>query len=96
MSLDIHQIEHLANLARLELTAEEKELYTAQLAGILDYFRKLQELDTTGVEPTGQTVKLHNVFRHDDPKEPTGDIDKKIINNAPDKTGRHIRVKKIL
>jgi aspartyl-tRNA(Asn)/glutamyl-tRNA(Gln) amidotransferase subunit C len=96
MSLDIKQIEHLAQLARLELTDDEKKLYLSQLEGILGYFKKLAELDTTGVESLGQAIELQNVLRTDEVLSSSADFDKKIIGNAPCKTGRHIRVKKIL
>jgi aspartyl-tRNA(Asn)/glutamyl-tRNA(Gln) amidotransferase subunit C len=45
-------VEHVAELARLELTAAEKDQFIAQLNNILTYFEKLNELDTTDVEPT--------------------------------------------
>ena len=52
MSLTIEEVEHIAKLARLELSAEQKELYRQQLSNILDYIAKLRQLDTTSVPPT--------------------------------------------
>ena len=52
MPLTIDEVEHIAKLARLELTAEQKELYRGQLSHILDYIAKLRELDTSSVPPT--------------------------------------------
>ncbi len=52
MSLTIKEVEHIAKLARLELTDEQKELYRDQLSKILDYIAKLNELDTKDVPPT--------------------------------------------
>jgi aspartyl-tRNA(Asn)/glutamyl-tRNA(Gln) amidotransferase subunit C len=52
MSLTMEEVEHIAKLARLELSAEQKELYRQQLSKILDYIAKLRELDTTSVPPT--------------------------------------------
>lgn len=52
MPLTIEEVEHIAKLARLELTAEQKELYRGQLSHILDYIAKLRELDTSSVPPT--------------------------------------------
>ncbi len=52
MSLTAEEIEHIARLARLRLTDEQKSLYREQLSHILDYIAKLSELDTTDVPPT--------------------------------------------
>jgi len=47
MTLTLAEVEHIANLARLELTPEEKTLYREQLSAILDYAARLQQVDTT-------------------------------------------------
>ena len=60
------QVEHVANLARLNLTNEEKEKYTSQLNGILNFFEKLKHLDTTNVEPTSHVMDVYNVMREDE------------------------------
>jgi aspartyl-tRNA(Asn)/glutamyl-tRNA(Gln) amidotransferase subunit C len=52
MALTIGEVEHIAQLARLELTDEQKALYREQLSKILDYIAKLRELDTSDVPPT--------------------------------------------
>jgi len=52
MSLSKQEVEHIAKLARLELSEEQKELYREQLSAILDYISKLNELDTKDVPPT--------------------------------------------
>jgi len=59
------QIDYVAHLARIELTEEERELFGAQLASILAYVEKLNELDTTDVAPTAHVMGLRNVFRED-------------------------------
>ncbi len=51
-SLSREDVLRVAELARLELTAEEIDLFTRQLAGILDYVEQIRDLDTTGVPPT--------------------------------------------
>ncbi len=96
MSFNIQQIDHLAHLARLDLTEAEKELYASQLDAVFSYFQKLQAVDTTGLEPLSQVIPLRNVLRVDEPITHPDDRQQKIIHNAPDKTGRHIRVKKVL
>lgn len=58
-------VDHVALLGRLELTEEEKEIYTKQLNEILDYFQYLQRLDTENVQPTAHVLPLRNVFRED-------------------------------
>ncbi|HRY63293.1 MAG TPA: Asp-tRNA(Asn)/Glu-tRNA(Gln) amidotransferase subunit GatC [Patescibacteria group bacterium] len=96
MSLDIQQIDHLAHLARLDLTAGEKELYASQLAAVFDYFQKLQAVDTTGLEPMSQVIELQNIFYADDITSHPEVSQQKIIDNAPAQSGRHLKVKKIL
>lgn len=67
--LDISQIEHIAKLSRLELTKEEKELYSGQLSSVLEYVDQLSEVDTEGVEPTSNITGLSNVMRQDKVEE---------------------------
>jgi aspartyl-tRNA(Asn)/glutamyl-tRNA(Gln) amidotransferase subunit C len=69
MKITIEEAEHVARLARLEVSSEEKENLTEQMNRILDYMEKLNELDTTGVDPTSHVVDLHNAFRTDAVKE---------------------------
>ncbi len=65
MSLTLEEVEHIASLARLELTAEEKERYRQQLSAILDYARRLQEVDTTGIPPTSSVLPARSRLRED-------------------------------
>jgi len=58
-------IGYTAKLARLELSKDEQELYSAQLGRILEYFHVLSSVDTSGVEPTAHANPLHNVLRED-------------------------------
>jgi len=63
-------IEHLSKLALLELSEEEKEELSKQLGDILDYFAKLDDIDTNNVDPTTHPIEgLSNVFRKDEPWE---------------------------
>ena len=96
MSLDIQQIDHLSKLSRLALSEDEKKLYASQLESVFEYFKKLQELDTTGLEPLSQVIPLTNIFRADEPADHPSEAQQTIIDNAPGKSGRHIRVQKIL
>jgi aspartyl-tRNA(Asn)/glutamyl-tRNA(Gln) amidotransferase subunit C len=65
MKLKKNEIEHIANLARLELNDDELDLYGGQLSDILSYIDQLQEVDTAGIEPTAQVTGLENVLRED-------------------------------
>ncbi|MCF8009943.1 MAG: Asp-tRNA(Asn)/Glu-tRNA(Gln) amidotransferase subunit GatC [Clostridiales bacterium] len=87
-------VEHVATLARLELSEEEKELYTKQLSAIMEYFEKLKELDTDDVPPTPHVLPLKNVLREDKPGEQMDS--EKALSNAPDREGNYFRVPKIV
>jgi aspartyl-tRNA(Asn)/glutamyl-tRNA(Gln) amidotransferase subunit C len=65
MALSLEEVDGLAFLARLSLTNEEKQIYANQLAEILDYFEKLQELDTETIEPMASVLPLHTILRED-------------------------------
>jgi aspartyl-tRNA(Asn)/glutamyl-tRNA(Gln) amidotransferase subunit C len=67
MSLDKELVHKVALLARLELTPQELETMTPQLASILDYVDQLKQVDTEGVEPLAHALAVSNVFRADEP-----------------------------
>lgn len=81
MKVTRQTIEHVANLARLNLTEEEKERLTKEMAGILEYVDKLDELDTSDVVPKEHVIPIRNVFR-EDRVERSYDREK-ILANAP-------------
>lgn len=58
-------VDHVALLARLELTEEEREMYTRQLNSILEHFQALERLNTSDVQPTSHVLPLRNVYRED-------------------------------
>lgn len=88
------EVEHVARLARLELSEEEKEVFTKQLNSILTYMEKLNELDTSNVEPTSHILPIQNVFKED---EVRGSLPReKALSNAPDRTEEFYRVPKII
>ena len=68
MSLSLSEVEHIADLARLELSEEEKERYRGQLSAILEYAARLRELDTSGIPPTSSLLPAGNVMRPDQPR----------------------------
>ncbi len=65
MAISIKDVEHVAKLARLSLSEEEKRLYTEQLARIIENFNDLAAVDTTGVEPLSHALPIVNVLRED-------------------------------
>lgn len=82
MKLTLEQVEHIAQLARLTLSAEEKALYQEQLSAILEYFETLQELDTAAISPTATVLPLRSVMREDEVR-PSMDRED-ILANAPE------------
>jgi len=65
MSLTLHDVEHVAKLARLGLTESEKERMLHQLSSILEHIAVLDELNTATIPPTAQVIDLSNVLRED-------------------------------
>jgi aspartyl-tRNA(Asn)/glutamyl-tRNA(Gln) amidotransferase subunit C len=94
MSITVKDVEHVANLARLELTASEKEQFAGQLNAILKYAEKLNELDTEGIEPTSHVLPLANVMREDTVKTswPIGQV----LANAPEDEDDQFKVPAVL
>ncbi len=81
MRLSREEVEHIAGLARLALSDEEVALYQEQLSTILEYFERLQELDTKTIPPTASVLPLRSVMRADEPRPPLPRED--ILANAP-------------
>lgn len=92
--IDREQVRKVANLARLELTPEEEEQFTTQLASILDYFEQLSQLDVSNVPPTARAIDVSNVTRADE-WQPYSDR-QAILNSAPDREDEFFKVPKIL
>jgi aspartyl-tRNA(Asn)/glutamyl-tRNA(Gln) amidotransferase subunit C len=88
------EVKHVANLARLAITDEEAEMFQGQLDAIITFAEQLNELDTTGVEPTSHVLDMKNVLREDKPAK--GLPIKEVLKNAPDHEDGHIRVPSIL
>lgn len=59
------EVEYVAKLAKLEFSEGEKEEFTSQLNSILDYFKKLNELDTERIEPTAYVISMPNLLNED-------------------------------
>ncbi len=94
MPLTPEEVRQNARLARVSLSDDEVSRLQSQLSQILDYFQRLQEVDTENVPPTAHTLAMHNVMRDD---EPHPSIDKEeVLANAPQREGDHFRVRAIL
>jgi aspartyl-tRNA(Asn)/glutamyl-tRNA(Gln) amidotransferase subunit C len=87
-------VEHVARLARLDLSAAEKERMRTELDGILAYIDKLRALETRDVPPTSHAVPVTNVMREDEewPSLPREEM----LANAPDRHRDLFRVPKII
>lgn len=87
-------VEHVAKLARLGLSEEEKKLFAEQLSAILEYADILKKLDTKNVPPTSHAIPMKNVLREDEvvPCENPEDI----LANAPEEEKHMFRVPRIL
>jgi aspartyl-tRNA(Asn)/glutamyl-tRNA(Gln) amidotransferase subunit C len=94
VSITIKDVEHVAKLARLELSEQEKQTFTEQMNAILKYAEQLNELNTDHVEPTSHPVPLVNVMR-EDVSRPSLSIDK-VMLNAPDEEDGQIKVPAVL
>jgi len=101
MSLTLSEVEHIAELARLELTDEEKERFRRQLSEILDYAARLQSIDTSQTLPSAarpatarSAVAPHSVLRPDVPA-PSLKL-KEVLDNAPQAEDDQFRVPPVL
>ncbi|NYE08848.1 aspartyl-tRNA(Asn)/glutamyl-tRNA(Gln) amidotransferase subunit C [Bacillus niacini] len=88
------QVKHVANLARLEISEEEAEIFTKQLDAIITFAEQLNELDTTNVEPTYHVLDMKNVFREDSKEK--GLPREEVLKNAPDHQDGQIKVPAII
>jgi aspartyl-tRNA(Asn)/glutamyl-tRNA(Gln) amidotransferase subunit C len=88
------QIEKIAKLARLHLTPSESERLNGHLETIIQYIDKLEELDTTDVEPTSHVIPLQNVFRQDKNAQPFAGKD--FIEQSPSHKKGHYEVPQII
>jgi aspartyl-tRNA(Asn)/glutamyl-tRNA(Gln) amidotransferase subunit C len=94
MAVTLKDVEHIAKLAKLEFTDEEKEKFTHQLNQILEYVEHMNKLDTSAVEPLLHVIELSNVFRADEVKESIST--EEALKNAPSKTEKFFKVPKVI
>lgn len=94
MNITISDVEHVAKLARLELSDVEKEIFTEQLNAILNYADQLNTLNTDGIEPTSHAMPLLNVMREDITR-PSLPIEL-VFLNAPEEEAGQFKVPAVL
>lgn len=94
MKLSPEVVDHVAFLARLGLTEQERERMREQLSSILDHVERLQEVDTEAILPTAQVITLNNVLRADEagPSLPLADV----LANAPQSEDGMFKVNAVL
>ena len=96
MALKKEEVEDVAKLARIGIDEKEVEGYRKDLSGVLDFFKKLEELDTEKVEPIGHITGMTDVVRKDKEKD-FGQIGKEdILKNAPETKDGQVKVKSVL
>ena len=93
-AIDVELVRHIGRLSRIELTDDEIRTFSTQLAAILDYFGKLQQLDTEHVEPMAHAVGTHNVLAADEvgASLPV----QRALANAPQRDGNLFKVPKVI
>lgn len=94
--LSKEEISKVALLARIGVSEQDVEKYQHDLSEILDYFKKLDEVDVTGVEPIGHITGMLNTFRNDEHVD-FGSLGKEaIMKNVPEVKDEYIKVKSVL
>ena len=94
--ISLEEVEHIAELARIELSGEEKKKFSDELSDVLGYVEQLQEVNTDGIEPMSQATGMVNVLREDVAENCDEDVRKKIIESFPEEKEGYVKVKQIL
>ena len=94
MKLTLAQVEHIAELAKLALSDDEKSRYQEQLSAILEYAERLQAVDTSAIPPTATVLPLRTVMRADEPHDSMSRED--VLANAPQAEADCFRVQAVL
>jgi aspartyl-tRNA(Asn)/glutamyl-tRNA(Gln) amidotransferase subunit C len=94
VKLTLVEVEHIAELARLSLSEDEKALYQEQLSAVLEYAERLQALDTSAIPPTASVLPLRSVTRADQPRDSMSRED--VLANAPQVEADSFRVPAVM
>lgn len=96
MKLTVDQVQHIADLARIELTQSEKEKYADELSAVLGFVEQLSSIKTDNIAPTSQVTGLVNIFRNDEAEKCDPEIRKQILLSAPLAENDYFKVKAVL
>jgi aspartyl-tRNA(Asn)/glutamyl-tRNA(Gln) amidotransferase subunit C len=94
MATEHINVSYVADLARLKLSKEEREVFQRQLEAILGHAESLAALDVTGIEPTSYPAPVYDVMREDEPRPSLPP--EAVLANAPDQAQEQIRVPKVI
>ena len=94
MPLNREAVDHVARLARLDLSEEERARMESELSHILEHVERIQALDLDGIEPTSHAIPLRNVMRADEVRESLSSIE--ALANAPEAAEGGFKVRRIL
>ncbi len=89
------EVQHIAKLARLDLTENEIDKFQKDLSAILDYFEKLKEIDVSDQLPMSHPVKVENVTREDEINEKLKNQNGKLLKLAPETKDGYLKVKAV-
>ncbi|MEJ2240644.1 MAG: Asp-tRNA(Asn)/Glu-tRNA(Gln) amidotransferase subunit GatC [Candidatus Bathyarchaeota archaeon] len=92
--LSKEDVEHVALLAHIQISEKEKILFTDQFNDILEYFRKIDSIDTKGVSPTYHVLEINNVSRKDTPNSSL--TVEEALQNAPKKEKKFFKAPRIV
>ena len=94
--IDQKDVEHIAKLARIELSDKEKETIAKEMSLIMGYIDKLNEVDISGVEPTAQVTGLNNIFRKDEVRQVSNEETVNKLHKAmPQEDNGYLKVKSV-
>jgi aspartyl-tRNA(Asn)/glutamyl-tRNA(Gln) amidotransferase subunit C len=93
-NIDLDLVRHIGMLSRIELSDQQVRDHSVQLAAILEYFDKLNELDTEDVEPMAHALEIQNVLAPDEPAQSLSQAE--ALANAPASDGDFFKVPKVI
>jgi len=94
--ISLKEVEHIAELARIKLTKEEREKFSDELSDVLGYVEQLREVDTKNIEPVSQVTGLVNIVREDGAEDFEEGSRKIMIENFPEEKNGCIKVRQVM
>ena len=93
--ISLEEVKHIADLSRIDFSAQELKQLQKELSLILDYIDKLKEVDIKGIESTDHSVLVENVLRKDEARQGSEENSKNLVDLAPSKEKSFIKVKSV-